>query len=130
MATRTVEARDPFGNAITLQHAASAAAVGDFIEGFLHYEPRILAVLAAAEQDKSLIVQAYAAVLWMFSESPAGRPKANAHLARARSAGLPATEAMSQPPSGNAMAGCYGLFGTAAIGYGNGNIRNSRCWSD
>ena len=92
MATRTVDARDPFGNPITLQHAASAAAVGDFIEGFLHYEPRILAVLAAAEQDKSLIVQAYAAVLWMFSESPAGRPKANAHLARARSAGLPATE--------------------------------------
>ncbi|OYU76158.1 MAG: tetratricopeptide repeat protein 38 family protein, partial [Burkholderiales bacterium PBB5] len=92
MATRTVDARAPFGNPITLQHAASAAAVGDFSEGFLHYEPRILAVLAAAEQDKSLIVQTYAAVLWMISESPAGRPKANAHLARARSAGLPATE--------------------------------------
>jgi tetratricopeptide (TPR) repeat protein len=92
MPHRTQPARDPFGNAITLQRAASAAAVGDFIDGFLHYEPRILAVLAAAEQDESLIVQTYAAVLWMFSESPAGRPKANAHLARARSAGLPATE--------------------------------------
>ena len=46
MATRTVDARDPFGNPITLQHAASAAAGGDFIEGFLHYEPRSLAVSA------------------------------------------------------------------------------------
>ena len=67
----------------------------DFIEGFLGYESRILAVLAAAEHDQSLIVQAYAAALWMFSESPAGPPKARAHLAaaaRAAQAGMPATE--------------------------------------
>ena len=94
-AAAMLPAHDPFGNPLTLQHAASAAAVADFIEGFLGYEPRILAVLAAAEHDQSLIVQAYAAALWMFSESPAGPPKARAHLAvaaRAAQAGLPATE--------------------------------------
>ena len=94
-AAAMLPAHDPFGNPLTLQHAASAAAVTDFIEGFLGYEPRILAVLAAAEHDHSLIVQAYAAALWMFSESPAGPPKARAHLAvaaRAAQAGLPATE--------------------------------------
>ncbi|MDO8375889.1 MAG: tetratricopeptide repeat protein [Aquabacterium sp.] len=91
-AAAMLPAHDPFGNPLLLQHAASAAAVADFIEGFLGYEPRILAVLAAAEQDQSLIVQAYAAALWMFSESPAGPPKARAHLAVAARAGLPATE--------------------------------------
>jgi hypothetical protein len=91
-AAAMVQAHDPFGNPLSLQHEASAAAVADFIEGFLGYEPRILAVLGAAEHDQSLIVQACAAVLWMFSESPAGPPKARAHLARAARAGLPATE--------------------------------------
>ena len=92
MSSPCLEALDPFGNPITVRQPASATAVGDFIGGFLHYEPRILAILAAAEHDDSLIVQTYAAVLWMFSESPAGPPKARAHLARARNAGLPATE--------------------------------------
>ena len=83
---------DPFGNPVTVQRPESVAAVSDFIEGFLAYEPRILAVLPAAELDDSLIVQAGAAVLWLFSESPAGPPKARAHLARARAANLPSTE--------------------------------------
>ena len=81
---------DPFGNAFQVQHEASAAALNDFVEGFLGYTPRILAVLAAAEHDASLIVQTCAAVLWMFSESPAGPPKARAHLQRAADAALPA----------------------------------------
>ena len=83
---------DPFGNAFLVQHEASAAALNDFVEGFLGYTPRILAVLAAAEHDASLIVQTCAAVLWMFSESPAGPPKARAHLQRAADAALPANE--------------------------------------
>ena len=87
-----VHAQDPFGNAITLQHAASAAAVAGFVDGFLGYRPSILAILPAAETDHSLTVQAYAAALWMFSESPAGPPKARGHLARAAAAALPATE--------------------------------------
>ena len=85
-------AADPFGNPITLQRPDSAAAVNGFIEGFLGYEPRILAVLPAAEHDDSLIVQACAAALHLFSESPAGVPRARAHLARARRAALPSTD--------------------------------------
>jgi len=92
MSAAMVTAPDPFGHALTLQHADSAAAVNGFIDGFLGYRPSILAVLPAAERDHSLVVQTCAAVLWMFSESPAGPPKARAHLARARQAGLPATE--------------------------------------
>ncbi len=92
MAAAAISARDPFGNPLTLQHADSVAALHDFTEGFLAYEPRILAVLAAAERDTSLIVQTCAAMLWMFSESPAGPAKARAHLARAQAAGGPASE--------------------------------------
>lgn len=91
----TVQATDPFGNPIHVQRPESVAAVAGFIEGFLAYEPCILDVLAAAEHDDSLIIQACAAALWMFSESPAGPPRAREHLARARAgaaAGLPASE--------------------------------------
>ncbi|MBL8349968.1 MAG: tetratricopeptide repeat protein [Burkholderiaceae bacterium] len=84
-------AADPFGNALTLQHEASAAAMAGFVDGFIGYRPSILAVLGAAEHDESLAVQAAAAVLWLFSESPAGVPKARAHLERAAQAALPAT---------------------------------------
>ena len=92
MAAAVISARDPFGNPLTLQHAESTAALHDFTEGFLGYEPRILAVLAAAERDHSLIVQTCAAMLWMFSESPAGPAKARAHLALAQRAASPASE--------------------------------------
>jgi hypothetical protein len=85
-------ATDPFGHPITLQHADSVAAVHGFVHGFLGYTPSILQVLPAADVDHSLVVQTWAAVLWMFSESPAGPPKARAHLARARAANLPATD--------------------------------------
>lgn len=84
-------ATDGFGLGVTLQRPESAAAVQGFGLGFAGYTPRILEVLAAAEHDDSLVVQACAAVLWMFSESPAGPPKARAHLARARAAALPGT---------------------------------------
>ena len=91
MATPMIDARDPLGNAVRVQRPASVAALAGFVDGFLGYRHSILDVLAAAEHDESLIVQACAAALWMFSESPAGPPKASAHLDRARRAGLPAT---------------------------------------
>ncbi|MES2718027.1 MAG: tetratricopeptide repeat protein [Pseudomonadota bacterium] len=87
-----VHTLDPFGNALTLQQPDSAEAVHGFLHGFLGYKPSILAVLPAAEQDHSLVVQACAAALWMFSESPSGPPKAHAHLETARRAGLPASD--------------------------------------
>lgn len=92
MRTAMHTAQDPFGHPLTLQHEASAAAMTGFIDGFIGYRPSILAVLGAAEQDDSLVVQTGAAVLWLFSESPAGPPRARAHLDRARRAALPATE--------------------------------------
>lgn len=85
-------APDPFGLPLTLQRPDSADAVAGFALGFIGYTPRILAVLAAAEHDHSLVVQACCAALWMFSESPAGPPAARACLDRARAAGLPSTE--------------------------------------
>ena len=87
-----IAAHDPFGNAISVQRATSVAAVAGFVDGFLGYRPSILAVLAAAEHDDSLIVQACAAALQLFSESPSGFPRARAHLARAANAALPSTE--------------------------------------
>lgn len=85
----TVE--DPFGLPITVQTEAGAAAVNDFIRGFLGYEPRIAAVLDVAEHDAGLMVQACTAALHLFSESPAGAPRAREHLARAAAADLPAS---------------------------------------
>ena len=87
-----IDAHDPFGNPIRVQRPESVAALAGFVSGFLGYRPSILAVLGAAEHDHSLIVQACAAVLWMFSESPAGPPRAQALLDRAAQAGLPASE--------------------------------------
>ena len=86
-----VEAQDPLGQSITVQHAASVAALAGFVDGFLGYRPSILAVLAAAEHDDSLIVQACAAALYLFSESPGGPTQARARLDRATRAGLPAS---------------------------------------
>lgn len=87
-----IDARDPFGLPIQVQHPDSVAAVGGFIEGFLGYTPRILEVLKVADRDASLIVQACAAALQMFAENAGGPPAARAHLARAEQAALPATE--------------------------------------
>ena len=87
-----IDAADPLGNPIRVERESSVAAIGGFVEGFLAYEPRIIEVLAAAEQDESLIVQACAAVLCLFSESAAGAPKARRLLERAARAALPATE--------------------------------------
>ena len=87
---------DALGQTLSLQHESSAQAVANFGLGFLGYEPRVLDVLAAAEHDESTAVQACAAALWMFSESPAGSPKAREHLARAARAAVPCSEREQQ----------------------------------
>ena len=86
-----ITATDPLGQPVQVQQAASVPALAGFVDGFLGYRPCITDVLAVADQDASLMVQACAAALWMFSESPAGPPRARAHLSRARLAGLPAS---------------------------------------
>jgi tetratricopeptide (TPR) repeat protein len=87
-----IEASDPFGLALRVQHPDSVAAVCGFIEGFLGYTPRILDVLRSADRDDSVIVQACAAALQMFAEDRNGPTHARRHLARAAQAQLPCTE--------------------------------------
>ena len=81
--TRTT---DSLGNPITLQDTASAAALNDFVEGFIACEARAVNVLNAAA-DTSPIVQASCAALHMFAESADAprnaRPFINQALANA-----------------------------------------------
>ena len=74
---------DPFGNEINVADAASAAAVGDFAGGFVACQARVVNILDVAADDDSTIVQACAAALHLFAESPEGPPNARPHLARA-----------------------------------------------
>jgi hypothetical protein len=83
---------DPFGNEIHVADAASVAAVDDFIGGFVACEARVVNILGVAEHDDSVIVQACAAALHLFAESPAGAVNARPHLARAAASSVPATE--------------------------------------
>lgn len=59
---------DSLGNTTTLHDAGSAAALNDFVEGFIACEARAVNVLNAAT-DTSAIVQACCAALHMFAES-------------------------------------------------------------
>lgn len=81
--TRTT---DSLGNPVTLQDTASAAALNDFVEGFIACEARAVNVLNAAA-DTSPIVQASCAALHMFAESADAprnaRPFINQALANA-----------------------------------------------
>ncbi|MCO5125430.1 MAG: tetratricopeptide repeat protein [Rhizobacter sp.] len=83
---------DPFGNEIHVADEASVAVVDDFIGGFVACEARVVNILGAAEHDDSVIVQACAAALHLFAESPAGAVNARPHLARAAASSVPATE--------------------------------------
>ncbi len=83
---------DPFGNEIHVADASSAAAVEDFVGGFVACEARVVNILGAAERDDSVIVQACAAALHLFAESPAGAVNARPHLVRAAASRLPTNE--------------------------------------
>ncbi len=83
---------DLLGNEIHVADAASVAALDDFVGGFIACEARVTNVLAAAEHDDSVIVQACAAALQMFAESPEGPVAAQPHLERAARSRLPASE--------------------------------------
>ena len=77
---------DSLGNPVTLGEAASLAGVNDFVEGFIACEARVLQVLDVAATDHSAIVQAYAALLHMFAETPDAPAQARPWLARAQAA--------------------------------------------
>ena len=75
-------ATDSLGNPLTLHAPASAAAVDDFVGGFIACEARAVNVLGAAA-DESAIVQACCAALHMFAESADAPRNARPFLDRA-----------------------------------------------
>jgi tetratricopeptide (TPR) repeat protein len=84
--------RDCLGNTLGTRRADTAAAIDDFVLGFLGYERRIVKILAAAENDpEDTLANAYAGLLWMLSETGAVPDQARYFCARAEMAegGLP-----------------------------------------
>ena len=82
---------DPWGNDLSATLPSQVAAIRGFAQGLLSYEQTLLDVLIQADADTEMpntLLQAYAAVLWLLAESPAGRGHAQAYLKRAH-LGLP-----------------------------------------
>ena len=78
--------QDWLGNDVTAGSAATLAGIDAFVHGFLAYESGAGQVVAAAEADPdNVLANAYAAMLWLFLESPDGPAKAAPYLARAES---------------------------------------------
>lgn len=75
------------GNPVTTDSAATVAGIDAFAQGFLGYETRAGGILGAADADPdSALANAYAAMLWLFLESPEGVGRARPCLARAEAA--------------------------------------------
>lgn len=79
--------KDWLGNDVTTTDSATLAGVNDFQEGFLGYEAKSANILAAADNDPgSAIANAYAAMFYMFLESPDAPKLARPYLDRAEAA--------------------------------------------
>lgn len=83
---------DSLGNPVRLQDGSSLGPLNDFVDGFLRCEVRVVNVLAAAEHDRSAIVQASCAALHMFAESREGPLHARPYIVAARAAAPQASE--------------------------------------
>lgn len=83
---------DSLGNRVTLPDESSLAAVNDFVEGFIASEARAVNVLAAAGDDPSPMVQAYAAAVHMFAEAPSAPANARPFIERAKGAAADTTQ--------------------------------------
>lgn len=88
--------QDSFGLDVTTDDPKAIAAIDDFCQGFLRYETRAADVLKAARADCAL-VNAYCAIVFLFSEAPDGPDKARPHLENAyqHTAGLTEREAFT-----------------------------------
>src|ERR1700730_18157898 len=63
--------RDYLGNEVTGRSHGTLRSIDDFIVGFLAYETRAEAILAAADADAdSCMANVYAGMLWMLLEAP------------------------------------------------------------
>ncbi len=78
---------DYLGNPVTHATAAALQGIDDFILGFLSYTPRAVNVLQAAKDAPDCcLANAYAAMIWMFLESPEAASHAAPFLAAAQAA--------------------------------------------
>lgn len=84
--------RDALGLEATPGDPSSMAALDAFVEGVLACEARVVDVLRAAVRDDAPLVQAYAATLQLFAETPQAPEAARRHLDRADASTVPATE--------------------------------------
>lgn len=75
--------QDALGNAVHLADPSGLDTLNAFAQGFLVSETRALDVLGLAARDDSPIVQACAAALKLFGESPQATAAAKRHLDRA-----------------------------------------------
>lgn len=83
--------QDPLGLAHSEAQPAAAAAVDDFVRGFLACELRpVLAPLALAECDAGVLLQSYVAMLRLFAETPGAAAEAAPYLTRALNLATPA----------------------------------------
>ncbi|NUH66998.1 tetratricopeptide repeat protein [Sulfitobacter sp. S0837] len=79
--------RDLYGLEITASRPETVQAINDFIHGFLSYQPKAAGIVVAADADpENALVNAYAALLWMFLENPDAPEKAHPYLKRAEAA--------------------------------------------
>ena len=75
------------GNPVTSANAATVAGVDAFVQGLLAYETGAEAILGTADADPDCaLANAYAAMAWLFLESPDGVGRASPYLARAEAA--------------------------------------------
>ncbi len=74
---------DSLGNPVTPASGSSLEAVNTFTEGFIASQARAADVLAAARDDPSPLVQAYAAAVHMFAEARGAAAQAAPFLQRA-----------------------------------------------
>lgn len=78
---------DYLGNPVSGTSDAALAAVDSFVDGFLSYETRAAEVIGAAEaHPHSVLLNAYAATLWLLLEAPGAAEHAAPYLARAQAA--------------------------------------------
>ncbi len=78
---------DYLGNPVSSTSDTALAAIDTFVDGFLSYETRAAEVIGAAEaHPDSVLLNAYAATLWLLLEAPEAADRAAPYLARAQAA--------------------------------------------
>jgi hypothetical protein len=84
--------QDALGNPVSLSDPAGLAVVDRFVLGFPGAQSTALDILGLAEQDDAPYVQACAAALKLFAETPQAPRAALRHIARGRASAVQASE--------------------------------------